>query len=444
MRINGHDITRMLSIVIAALLTACTLATKHVTTRDGAALKIYEVRNGIWFSGSGFERRTMFVRGSVFVPAPKGAADSVLDLGGGFVVPPFAEGHNHWLEPAGLQAYIQSYLHDGVFYVKDQANSPYLRAQMDSALNKANSVDRISANQGWTGPGGHPLQIARQFIAFGVFPRTWADSGLDPNVVFMVRDSVEIAARWPLFLAGKPDFAKVFLLNSEEFERRRNDDAFLYKRGMDPRLVPEIVRRAHLAGLRVSAHIYTARDFRNAVQGGVDDIAHFPGTGLGSAKDLPLSSYIISEADAAEAARRGVSVTTTLSWLGELEDSVRRASIVRDVIRPNLALLRKHHVRLLIGSDEFRQTSSSEADILVQLGLFTPLETLRAWSVDTPKAIFPNRRLGEFVDGAEASFLLLPGDPIVDFSNVHRVTLRVKQGGILRLTDPAPNFPPLP
>jgi hypothetical protein len=384
------------------------------------------------------------VRAGSFIAAPNSPADSVLDLGGAFVVPPFAEGHNHWLEPAGLQAYIQSYLRDGVFYLKDQANSPYLRAQMDSALNRSNSVDRTSANQGWTGPGGHPLQIAQQFIAFGVFPRAWADSGLDPNVVMMVRDSVDIAARWPAFLAGKPDFAKVFLLNSEEYERRRNDDAYLYKRGIDPRLVPEIVRRAHQAGLRVSAHIYTAGDFRNALHGGVDDIAHFPGTGLGSATDLPFGSYVISDADAAEAAQRGVSVTTTLAWLAEMEDSVRRSSIVRDVIRPNLALLRKHRVLLLIGSDQFRQTSAPEADILVQLGLFTPLEALRAWSIDTPRAIFPGRRIGDLALGAEASFLVLDGDPIADFSNVHRISLRMKQGGILRLQDPEPKFPPLP
>src|ERR1035437_5903020 len=308
MRTRCHRVTRSLPLVIAALLTACSIATRNVATRDGVAPKVYEIRNGAWFTGTGFERRTMYVSAGSFIAAPKSEVDSVLDLSGAFVVPPFAEGHNHWLEPAGVQAYIQSYLRDGVFYVKDQANSPYLRAQMDSALNKANSVDRTTANQGWTGPGGHPLQIARQFIAFGVFPRTWADSGLDPNVVMMVRDSMDIAARWPAFLASKPDFVKVFLLNSEEYERRRNDDAFLYKRGMDPRLVSEIVRRAHQAGLRVSAHIYTAGDFQNALHGGVDDIAHFPGTGLGSATDLPFRSYIISDADAAEAERKGKSV----------------------------------------------------------------------------------------------------------------------------------------
>lgn len=139
-----------------------------------------------------------------------------------------------------------------------------------------------------------------------------------------------------------------------------------------------------------------------------------------------------------------MSVTTTLSWLAEVEDSVQRAAILRDVIRPNLALLRRHNVELLIGSDQFRQNSAHEADVLVQLGLFTPLEVLRAWSIDTPRAIFPGRRLGELAIGAEASFLVLAGDPLVDFQNAHRIELRMKQGSIVHLKDPAPLLPPLP
>jgi cytosine/adenosine deaminase-related metal-dependent hydrolase len=404
---------------------------------------VVAVQSGSWFTGSGFEPRTMYMREGRFVTAPNAAPDSIIDLAGSFVVPPFAEGHNHWLEPAALQAYVQSYLRDGVFYLKDQGNSPYVRTRIDTALNSPNSVDVVSANQGWTGPGGHPLQIARQFVAFGVFPSTWVDS-LDPNVVLVVSDSADIAARWPRFLESKPAFVKVFLLHSEEHGSRRGNPAFDYRRGIDPALLPEIVRRAHAAGLRVSAHIYTAGDFRLAIRGGVDDIAHFPGTGLGTEPDLPAQVYRITDADAREAARRRVTVTTTLSWLDEVSDPVQRARMLADVIRPNLALLREHGVRLLVGSDQFRQTPATEADLLVRTGLFTPLQALVAWSMDTPRSLFPSRNIGQFSPGAEASFLALNGNPLADFRNVHRITLRVKQGRPLRLQDPAPAFPPPP
>lgn len=425
-------------LLFTLLLAGCSAAREGGTRRHA---RVLEVRNGSWFTGSSFEPRTVYMSGGRFVTAPSTAADSIIDLAGSFVVPPFAEGHNHWLEPAALPAYIQSYLRDGVFYLKDQGGSPYIRARIDTALNTPNSVDIISANQGWTGPGGHPLQIARQFVGFGVFPATWIDS-LDPNIVMVVSDSVDVAARWPSFLESKPAFVKVFLLHSED-RSRLGDPAFMYRRGIDPALVPEIVRRAHAAGLRVSAHVYTAGDFRNAIRGGVDDIAHFPGTGLGTEPDLPAPVYRITDADAREAARRGVTVTTTLSWLDEVTDTAQRTRMLADVIRPNLALLRKHGVRLLVGSDQFRQTPAAEADVLVRTGLFTPLQALVAWSMDTPRALFPSRAIGQLSPGAEASFLALDGNPISDFRNVHRIKLRVKQGRLLRLQEPAPDFPPL-
>lgn len=47
------------------------------------------------------------------------------------------------------------------------------------------------------------------------------------------------------------------------------------------------------------------------------------------------------------------------------------------------------------------------------------------------QGIFPGRRLGRIADGAEASFLVLDGNPIDDFSAVTRIFLRVKQGTVL-------------
>lgn len=403
--------------------------------------RVYEYRGGRWFNGESFESRDVYVVNGVFVANPASPPDSIIELSGKFVVPPFAEAHNHWLEPAAVDAYIQAYLRDGIFYVQDQGNAPSVRARIDSLLNRPTSVDFISANQGWTGPGGHPIQIARQFVAFGTFPSTWTDADLDKNVMMVVHDSADVAERWPLFVAGRPDFAKVFLLYSEEYEQRSRDTAYRFHRGIDPALVPNIVRRAHAAGLKVSAHIYTAADFRNAVDGGVDLIAHFPGTGY--EPRLGPAAFRITDADASAAAQHEVRVITTLGWLREEEDSAQRVMLVRDVIRPNLALLRQHEVPILIGSDQFRQTSAPEAQDLVTLGLFTPKEALQSWAVTTPKAIFPQRRIGELSPGYEASFLALNGDPIADFGNTSRIALRVKQGVVLRLKEPAPTFPPL-
>jgi imidazolonepropionase-like amidohydrolase len=42
--------------------------------------------------------------------------------------------------------------------------------------------------------------------------------------------------------------------------------------------------------------------------------------------------------------------------------------------------------------------------------------------------IFPNRKIGELKEGYEASFLVLEGNPMEDFSKVKKIRMRVKQG----------------
>ena len=65
----------------------------------------------------------------------------------------------------------------------------------------------------------------RQFIAFGSFPSAWKEPDLDGALAMVVKDSADIASRWPKLLAKKPDFVKLFLLYSEQYERRSNDVA---------------------------------------------------------------------------------------------------------------------------------------------------------------------------------------------------------------------------
>lgn len=54
-------------------------------------------------------------------------------------------------------------------------------------------------------------------------------------------------------------------------------------------------------------------------------------------------------------------------------------------------------------------------------GVFDDTELLRMWSVNTPAAIFPKRRLGHFENGYEASLLALEGDPSRDWEATRRI-----------------------
>jgi len=102
----------------------------------------------------------------------------------------------------------------------------------------------------------------------------------------------------------------------------------------------------------------------------------------------------------------------------------------------NLRLLERVGVKIAIGSDGIQGerrfvTAREEVRFLARYKMLTPLELLRAWSIDTPRTIFPKRRLGALDPGYEANFLVLNGDPLADPENLHHIGMRVKAGEVL-------------
>src|SRR5688572_29546759 len=89
-----------------------------------------EYRNGVWFDGTKFVPMTMYVANGVFHSRPPAQVDSVVDLAGGYVVPPFADAHQHLVDPR-IDQTIRAQIRDGIFYLKDQASAPILRRMID-------------------------------------------------------------------------------------------------------------------------------------------------------------------------------------------------------------------------------------------------------------------------------------------------------------------------
>ncbi|MFL5526322.1 MAG: amidohydrolase [Gemmatimonadaceae bacterium] len=413
-----------LAVAFALATSAC-----HNLRSGTVASHGVEFRGGQWFDGSRFVSRTMYVADGEFRVRKPNQIDSVVDLTGRYVVPPFADAHVHIIyRMADVKGYIAANVRDGIFYLKDQADAPVGRIVFHPLFNTPHSVDYISANQGWTSAGGHPVEVIQRAAAapgpMGAFIR----DSLDPGVVMQVETTADIDKRWAYFLAGRPapDFVKVYLQNSQSHAALRNDPRGFGNRGMDPALVPYLVSRAREAGLTVSAHVFTAADFRVAVSSGVTHLAHIPG-GPGA-----TGGYLLTEADGQLAADHHVSSVATTVTKDFEGDVARTDRLVRDVYARNIAVLRRHRVPLVLGSDLAAGTGRVEADALARSGLFTNLDLLRMWSVDTPRSIFPARLIGELSEGYEASFLVLAGDPLADFSNTRKIVLRMKQGLVLQ------------
>lgn len=410
--------------------------------RTGAPVRRlnYEFANGRWFDGQKFVIGKFYTVGGRLASKRPARVDSVIDLNGKYVVPPFGEAHNHNVEWSNEERFARTkrmYLEAGVFYVKNPNNLPRARTPLLGKINIPTSIDVVFANGGLTATGGHPLGVVRRNLERGGMTKADAEGAF----YFTIDNAAELDRKWEAIRAGRPDFVKTYLQYSEEYAKRRDDESYFDWRALDPSLLPAIVRRAHRAGLRVSTHVETATDFHHAVVAGVDEINHMPGFRPDRndwTKFLDASRYKISEADARLAARKRIVVVTTLVTaidvaLGKQEGDAKVADAVRAVLVHNLQTLKQHGVRIAIGSDSYRQTSLVEALNLDRLKVFDNLTLLKMWCETTVATIFPQRRIGRLKEGYEASFLVLSADPLEDFTNVRKIDLRLKQGEILSL-----------
>jgi imidazolonepropionase-like amidohydrolase len=213
-------------------------------------------------------------------------------------------------------------------------------------------------------------------------------------------------------------------------------------------MLPEIVRRAHAEGLRVSTHVESAADFHNAVVAGVDEVNHMPGFRLTEDVVAHLdSAFEISREDARLAAGQSTFLVTTIGEAGDIDPKGPKAAnrARYDALhRRNLRMLHDNGVAIALGSDAYRGDTVAEALYIQGLGVFDNRTLLRLWCETTARTIFPRRKIGALREGFEASFVVLEGDPLTDFSNVTRIRQRVKQGKLLPVPAPPAATPTPP
>jgi predicted amidohydrolase YtcJ len=393
---------------------------------DFSSAENYKFINGHWFDGNKFQGRVFYSVAGTFAANPPQKIDKEINLQNGYVIPPFGDAHNHYISgPFKIDEILYQYLTDGIFYAKNPASIARDTEKIKDKINKPDSVDVVFAGGAITASGGHPVKLYEEFL--NKVKKPGPDGTFENLAYYIIDNEKDLETKWPMIMANKPDFIKSHLLYTEEFEQRRDDPKYYGLKGQDPKMLAKVVEKAHQNNLRVSCHIETAQDFRNALAAQVDEINHMPGYYPDENPDW----YPITEADAKRAAAQGVFVvTTTYVPVHEMKEpeKIKRA---QEIQRRNLRLLHDAGVKIAIGPDVHGVTSLAEAMNLYALKVFDNVTLLKMWCETTAETIFPKRKIGKLADGYEASFIVLGRDPIANFEEVKNIKLRFKQGNFI-------------
>ncbi len=407
-----------------------------VTAALSAQQRTIHFINGQWFNGSGFTAGDFFSVNGYLTKSKPAVVDTVIDLKNQYVIPPFGEAHNHSPETdQDLDVYIERYLADGIFYIKNPNSIPFATNKILHRLNNPRSVDVLFANGGITANGGHPTTLY-PYLLTTTYKKAlpgWTAKSFEGEAFYLVNNKAELEKKWPFILAQKPGFIKFYLLFSEEYNERKDDTAFNGKKGIDPALAKLIVQKAHAAGLQVSAHAETPHDLEVALKAGVDEINHLPGYQVRWRGGYTANYYKLDKRLVRLLKKKRVHVDPTYSLLKtELKPmSEEQYRLQMELQKQNLLLLKKFKIPVTIGCDSYNLTAKTEIEYLNLLNVYTNLELLKMWCETTPQAIFPDRKIAALKEGYEASFLLLKTDPTADFKQLFHIQLRVKQGNLL-------------
>ncbi len=184
------------------------------------------------------------------------------------------------------------------------------------------------------------------------------------------------------------------------------------------------VEVAHLAGKKVMAHAEGSEGIKAAVRAGVDSIEH--GT-------------VLDEEGAQLMEQRGTWLVPTLycfqhdmeTGLSQGRDPVSFAKGVAILKEQGPAFKRAlaHHLKIAYGVDDDPDSVSKEFGALVRGGM-TPLEALRAATINGAELQGRSKDIGTIEPGKFADIVAVDGDPLIDITVMEKVVFVMKGGEV--------------
>jgi imidazolonepropionase-like amidohydrolase len=345
-----------------------------------------------------------------------GRGDTVVDVGGGFVVPGLIDAHVHldlaaqpsyarWSDPRAVFIRSLTCLHNGLLALSRGITSIRDLGSVDSVVL---DYARHTEDGSLTGPriraAGRPITITGGHCA--EYGRT-ASGPLDVREA--VREQVELGAHVIKIMAsggistpGDPSIPQ-FTLDE----------------------MHAAVDEAHRFGRQVAAHAHAARAITLALEAGVDSIEH-----AAFADQEALESLL----------RHDRTLVPTVSALNEIAEgagipaqTVAKSLAARETYRRNTAAAIAAGVKIASGTDAGTAFNpigglAGELQMYCERGM-TAQEALRAATVHAGPLIGPE--VGRIEPGWRADLLLLPADPRADISVLRRPSAVISRGRVL-------------
>jgi len=178
-----------------------------------------------------------------------------------------------------------------------------------------------------------------------------------------------------------------------------------------------VVRAAHGHQRRVIAHDISSGGVQAALRAGVDGLAH---------------AAFVDSALAAAMRARGMFVIPTLASLTGGDTSAASRALVRSV-----GVAHRAGVRLVFGTDGgvLPHGRNAEEFAVLQAAGLSPLEAIRAATINAAAALGLGDSVGVIAPGMSADLIAVEGDPLTDLGALGRVRFVMLRG---RAATPAP------
>ena len=433
--------TRAIVGLMAAIgIAACASSSQ---SEDTSRSDVVAFVGGYIFTGATFVSRSICVDQRQIVACPDIPAREVR-VDEVFITPPFGDAHTHHYDgPYTVDGHTSLGIRSGAFYAMTMTAQGSQVAMIRERLRGPGNIDVSSSMGAFTGPDSHPTEIY-EALALGAYTfedqlaradEIRASSLVADDAYFVVETEDDVREKWPLLIQSKPDHIKVYLRSSERYEE--GFGKWGPGGGINPELLPLIRRLSRASGLRMAVANSSVEDFRAALDAEADMITHLPCYQDSSGDDTSpyfdidtAEECLISNDDARRAASQNmISTLIVTEWAKERPDEQVGWEMT------NIRTLKDAGAPLAVGVNAYGSTLTEGMIAGVEKGFLSSVELLRIASMDTPRAIFPGRRVGCLEVGCEASFIGFERSPIADISTIRNIVLRLKDGETFELSD---------